>query len=183
MKSEEKRRRRKSFGRGDWRAYFRLIPRIRLPWLLILIGFIVDIGYSEVLVRAPVSTSALFGGEFTGSALASAVIYNLLSYTLMLGSIFLISCVSAAAVRRARDVLWARMLRLDMSYYDANDPSNLLSAITNDTETAVNSLVNQLISLLPSIYYLVRVLLTLRSYDIRLLVSVLVLIQIGRAHV
>lgn len=183
MKPTKKPSHDKNFGRGNWKAYFRLIPYIKLPWLLILIAFIVDIGYSEVLARVPVSTSALFGGNLTGAALASAIIYNLLSYVLMLGSICLISCVSAVAVRRAQGVLWKRMLRLDMAYYDANDPSNLLSTLTNDTETAVNSLISQLISVIPSLYYVIRVLITLQGYDFRLLVSMLVLIPLNVAYV
>lgn len=183
MKLRNKKRRGENFGRGDWKAYFRLIPYIKLPWLLILLGFIINISYSEVLANVPVSTSALFGGEFTGAALVSAIVYNLLSYVLLLGSTCLIACVSAIAVRRAQDVMWSRMLRLEMAYYDGNDPSHLLSAITNDTETAVQSLITQLISLLPSIYYIVRVLITLRGYDIRLLLSMLVLIPVNILYV
>lgn len=150
-----------------------------MPWLLIAIGFVVNLGYSEVMAYVPVSTSALFSGEFTGSALASAVIYNVLNYALMFGSLILESVVSAIAVRRAQEVLWGRMLRLDMAYYDAHDPSNLMSTLTTDTETAVTSLITQLISLIPSVYYLVRVCMTLNGYDFRLLISILILVPLN----
>ena len=160
-------------------SFFRLIPYIRLPWLLIALGFVVNLGYSQVLSYVPVSTSALFSGAFTGSALASAVIYNVLNYALMFGSLILQSWVAYVAVRRAQEVLWHRMLRLDMAYYDTNNPSDLMSTLTNDTETAVTSLITQLISIIPSVYYLVRVCLTLNSYDFRLLLSILILIPIN----
>lgn len=171
------------FGRGDWRSFFRLIPYIRLPWLLIALGFVVNLGYSQVLSYVPVSTSALFSGTFTGAALASAVIYNVLNYALMFGSLILQSWVAYVAVRRAQEVLWHRMLRLDMAYYDTHNPSDLMSTLTNDTETAVTSLITQLISIVPSLYYLVRVCLTLNSYDFRLLLSILILIPINLAYV
>lgn len=168
----------KSFGKGDWKSYFRLIPYIRLPWVLIAVAFVVQMTYSEVMAYVPVSTSALFSGEFTGSALASALIYNVLNYGLMFGSMILMNWVSCIAVRRAQETLWGRMLRLDMMYYDTHDPANLMSTLTNDVDTAVKSLISQLVSLIPGIYYLIRVCMTLSSYDIRLLLSILVLIPI-----
>lgn len=173
----------KKFGRGDWKAYFQLIPKIKLPWVLILLGFILDIGYAEVLAYVPVSTAALFSGEFTGSALGSAIVYNILSFGLMIGSICVVSCVSKEAIRRAQGVLWNRMMHLDMSYYDGNNPSNLMSTITNDTETAVSTLISQLISMIPTLYYLVKVFITLNGYDVRLLISVLILVPLNVAFV
>ena len=173
----------RDFGKGDWKSYFRLIPYIRLPWLLIALAFVVDLVYSDVMAYVPVSTSALFSGEFTGRALASAVIYNALNFGLMFGSLILTSWVSAIAVRRAQETLWGRMLRLDMVYYDTHDPANLMSTLTNDTDTAVKSLISQLVSIIPSIYYLVRVCMTLQSYDFRLLLSILVLIPVNIIYV
>ncbi len=183
MKSRVKGQGENKFGRGDWRAYFQLIPKIKLPWLLILFGFILDIGYSEVLAYVPVSTSALFSGEFTASALVSAIVYNLLSFGLMIGSLIVTACVSKEAIRRAQGVLWKRMMHLDMVYYDENDPSNLISTITNDTETAVSILISQLISMIPTLYYLVKVFITINGYDVRLLISVLVLVPLNVAFV
>ena len=177
------RARSRDFGKGDWKSYFRLIPYIRLPWLLIAVAFVVDLVYSDVMAYVPVSTSALFGGEFTGRALASAVLYNVLNFGLMFASLILTSVVSSIAVRRAQEVLWGRMLRLDMAYYDTNDPANLMSTLTNDTDTAVKSLISQLVSLIPGIYYLVRVCMTLRSYDFRLLLSILLLIPVNILYV
>ena len=98
--------RNKSFGKGDWKSYFRLIPYIRMPWLLIIIAFIVEMTYSEVMAYVPVSTSALFSGEMTGKALTSAVVYNVLNFGLMFGSMILTGWVSAIAVRRAQEQLW-----------------------------------------------------------------------------
>lgn len=177
------RTRRAGFGRGDWRSYFRLIPYIRMPWLLVAIGFVVNLGYSEVMAYVPVSTSALFSGEFIGSALASAVIYNVLNYALMFASIIIQAWVSSVAVRRAQEVLWGRMLRLDMAYYDSHNSSDMMSTLTTDTETAVNSLIAQLITLIPNIYYLIRVCMTLHGYDFRLLISILILVPVNVIYV
>lgn len=171
------------FGKGDWRALFRLIPYIRMPWLLVAVGFVVNLGYSEVLAYVPVSTSALFSGQFTGSALVSAVVYNVLNYALLFGSLILQSWVCSVAVRRAQQVLWRRLLRLDMAYCDRHDPSDMMSTLTTDTETAVTAMITQLISFLPGVYYLVRVCLTLNSYDFRLVLSLLILVPINLLYV
>lgn len=145
------------FGRGDWLSFFRLIPYIKLPWFWIIVAFVVNMTYSEVMAYVPVSTSALFSGEFTGKALASAVIYNVLNYGLM--------------------------LTLHMSYYDTHNPSNLMSTLTNDTDVAVKLIISELTSLIPSFYYLFRVCKTLGSYDNRLLLSILLLIPVNIAYV
>ena len=58
-----------------------------------------------------------------------------------------------------------------------------MSTLTTDTETAVNSLITQLISLILSAYYLIRVCITLNSYDFRLLLSILILIPVNVAYV
>ena len=179
MKKLDKGMRNKDFGKGDWKAFFKLMPRIKLPWFLILIGFLVSISQSEVMARVPVSTAALFSGEFSGKALASAIIYNVLNFLLMIIATFITTYVGAKAVLRAQKILWGRMLCIDMPYYDSNNPSDLLSTITNDTDTAVNAIVAQLITLIPSLYYVFRMLSTLNNYDIRLLVSVLVLIPLN----
>ena len=171
------------FGKGDWRSYFRLIPYVRMPWLLVAAGFVVNLGYSEVLAYVPVSTGALFSGEFTGSALASAVIYNVLNYALMFGALILQGWVSYVAIRRAQEILWGRMLRLDMAYYDGHNPSDMMSTLTSDAETALTSLITQLVSLLPGVYYLVRVCMTLGSYDFRLLISILILVPLNVVYV
>lgn len=177
------RKRRADFGHGNWKAYFQLIPYIRMPWLLVIIGFVVNMGYSEVMAYVPVSTSALFSGDFSSSALFSAVLYNVFNYALLFGSMILLSWVSYVAVRRGQEILWGRMLRLDMAYYDTHNPADLMSTLTNDTQTAVSSLITQLISLIPSLYYLVRVCMTLNSYDVRLLISILVLIPVNVVYV
>lgn len=169
----------KNFGKGNWKAFFKLMPRIKLPWFLILIGFLVSIGQSEVMARVPVSMAALFGGEFSSAALISAVTFQVLNFLLMAISTVLCAYVASVAVYRARKILWRRMLRIDMSYYDTHDPSDLLSTITNDTETATEAIVTQLISLIPSLYYVFRVFFTINHYDIRLLISVLILIPVN----
>ena len=176
---KEKKGKIRGFGKGNWKLFFRLIPYIRLPWLWIAIAFVVNLTYSDVMAYVPVSTSALFAGEFTGEALASAVIYNVLNYGLMFGSLILMSWVSSLAVKRAQQTLWSRMLRLDMGYYDTHDPAGLTSTLTNDVQTAVTTLISQLVSLIPSIYYLVKVCMTLNSYNFRLLLSILVLIPVN----
>jgi len=172
-----------SFGKGDWKSFFRLIPYIRLPWLWIAIAFVVNLTYSEITAIVPVSTAALFGGEFTGKALASALIYNLLNYGLMFASLILTSWVSYVAVKKAQETLWKRMLKLDMAYYDTHNPSDLMSTLTNDTDTAVKSIISQLTSLIPALYYLYKVCVTLNSYDYRLLVSIFVLIPVEVIYV
>ncbi len=106
----------KDFGKGDRKSYFRLIPYIRLPWLLIALAFVVDLVYSDVMAYVPVSTSALFEGEFTGRALASAVL-------------FFLSAPSPTRLRKKRtglrpprDCTWRRSARRRLPWHQISPP-------------------------------------------------------------
>ena len=101
----------------------------------------------------------------------------------MFGSLILQSWVAYVAVRRAQEVLWHRMLRLDMAYYDTPQPLRPDEHPDQRHGDGGDLLITQLISIIPSVYYLVRVCLTLNSYDFRLLLSILILIPINLAYV
>lgn len=134
---------------------------------------------SEIRARVPVSTSELFSGTFTGEALTSALLYQVISFALIIISIIATSFIQSLAIMRGRRILWKRMLHTKMSYYDKHDPSDVMSIVTNDTEIAVNAIVSLLISTLPTLYLVWRTFSTVGNYDMRLMISVMVVIPLN----
>lgn len=82
------------------------------------------------------------------------------------------------AVRNVRRVLWKRMLNIRMDYYDANDPSKLMSTVTNDASDAVRNLVFYIVGVIPALYYAIRALSTISTYNVWLMVSIFMLLPI-----
>lgn len=140
---------------AGWKPFFRTIKNLRLPWIWIIFGLSLNLILNSLTLKIPDMTADLLGGNLTGAALTSAVLYYVI-YGLM-------NCVAVAgqvqaqsySVRRARMTVWKKMLGMKMEYFDEHDPSDLMSAITNDLGDAVLQFVNVIIYLFPTIYYVV----------------------------
>jgi ATP-binding cassette subfamily B protein AbcA/BmrA len=70
------------------------------------------------------------------------------------------------------------MLNIRMDYYDANDPSKLMSTVTNDASDAVRNLVFYIVGVIPALYYAIRALSTISTYNVWLMVSIFMLLPI-----
>lgn len=163
---------------GSWSAFLRMLGQINLPWLMILIAFIFEVGYNRVLLSLPTTTSALFGGSLDGQALRDAVLYYITYGLVVSGDFWFLGITKNLAVRNARIRVWSGMMRTKTEYYDSHAPAALSSAISNDVESAVTSLVGFIVSVLPGMYYIVAATVTIGEYDILLLLSILVLLPL-----
>lgn len=163
---------------GSWSAFLRMLGQINLPWLMILIAFIFEVGYNRVLLSLPTTTSALFGGSLDGQALRDAILYYITYGLVVSGDFWFLGITKNLAVRNARIRVWSGMMRTKTEYYDSHAPAALSSAISNDVESAVTSLVGFIVSVLPGMYYIVAATVTIGEYDILLLLSILVLLPL-----
>lgn len=149
---------------GSWRALLRTIRRLRLPWVWIVVGLSLKLVLNDLMLDLPDTTADLLGGQLTGAALTKAILYYV-----MLG---VLSCIAVAgqvqaqsySVCRSRRTLWRKMLGMRMDYFDRNDPSDLMSAIVNDANSALTNFVNILVNLIPDIYYVVMAMRRIGQY-------------------
>lgn len=149
---------------GDsWPALLRTIHDLHLPWLLILVSLVLNLTETTLLLRLPVTTSSLMSGNITGAALTEAIAYYALTGVLTVTAMAVMVQAQSLSVRRTRDSVWRRMLGLRMDYFDRNDPSEQMSAITSDSGAALD-LVNIMLNLPPAIYYVAGAMITIRSY-------------------
>lgn len=147
-----------------WRSLFRTIKNLHLPWIWVALGLFLNLGLSHLLLKLPDTTADLMSGELTGSALWNAVLYYIILGLLSMISVAGQAQAQSYSVKCARESVWKKMLRLKMSFYDTDNPSDLMSAITNDTNSAVTDVVNVIIYLIPNIYYVVMALLKINQY-------------------
>lgn len=151
-------------GRDGWAALFRTIRNLRLPWVWIAVGLTLNLGLNHLLLDLPNTTAELMSGQVTGSALLKAILYyvviGLMSFAAVAGQVQ----AQSYSVRKARERIWEKMLSLRMAYFDQNDPTDMLSAITNDTGKAVQDFVNIIVYLIPDVYYVVMAVRRISEY-------------------
>lgn len=164
--------------RDGFKALFRTIKNLRLPWFWILVGLAVNLILNNMMLDLPDTTAGLMSGQLTGNALLQAILYYA-----MIG---LLSCVSVAgqaqaqsySVKRARDAIWKKMLGMRMEYFDRNEATDMMSAITNDASAALTDFVNILLNLIPDIYYVVMAIRRIGQYHWLLAVSCFVMLPV-----
>ena len=161
-----------------WSEFWKLLKSMQLPWFWMLLAFLCNMFYSEVNLLLPTTTAGLLSGSTDSKVLWDAIIFYIL-YTTVLCADTLLRCPAQhLAVRNVRRVLWKRMLNIRMDYYDANDPSKLMSTVTNDASEAVRNLVFYIVGVIPALYYAIRALSTISTYNVWLMVSIFMLLPI-----
>ena len=161
-----------------WSEFWKLLKSMQLPWFWMLLAFLCNMFYSEVNLLLPTTTAGLLSGSTDSKVLWDAIVFYLL-YTTVLCADTLLRCPAQHfAVRNVRRVLWKRMLNIRMDYYDANDPSKLMSTVTNDASDAVRNLVFYIVGVIPALYYAIRALSTISTYNVWLMVSIFMLLPI-----
>lgn len=171
-----KRRKEKPLG-NRWAALLRTIRDLKLPWLWILVSLVLNLTQTTLLLKLPVTTSNLLSGNITGSALTEAIVYYILMGGISVTALAAMTFAQSYSVRRTRERVWEKMLTLPMEHFDRNDPSELMSAVTNDSGATLN-LVNLFLNLLPAIYYVVGAMATIGDYHRTLAASCFLLFPV-----
>lgn len=117
-------------------------------------------------------------GSTDSKVLWDAIMFYVLFTIVLCADVALRSPARHIAARNVRRVVWKKMLHIRMDYYDSNDPSDMMSVITNDATTATELLVEFLVGFLPTVYYAVTALKTISSYNVWLMLSVFILLPV-----
>ncbi len=161
-----------------WKSVFQVVKRSHIPWLWVALAFGVNLIQNELLIRIPTSTASLLGGSLEASALRDTIFYYV-SYAVVLTVWnLLFAQASCLAVKRARDNLWGKMLRVHMSFYDGNDPAELMSAVTSDISYGIDQTTYLMIYLIPELYYVYRATRTIGNYHWLLVVGIVAFVPI-----
>lgn len=165
--------------RGEtWKSTLQTIGRLHLPWGWIVVGLGINLWLNDLMLEIPNTTANLLSGDMSASALGDAIWYYVLFGIVAVVAVVGQTQAQSYSVRKARDTVWERMLSLRMEYYDRNDPSDLMSSITNDVSEAVLSFVNLLIVLIPSLYYIIAAMGRISEYHWVLFASCFALIPL-----
>ncbi len=174
----DKREKNTESGKGNWRDFWQLLKKIHLPLHWILMAFLCNMFYNKVMLKLPTITAGLMSGSLDNKVLWDAIMFYVLFAIVLCADIALRTPAQHIAARNARRVVWNKMLHIRMEYYDNNNPSDMMSTITNDITVAMRLLVQFIVGFFPAVYYLVLALKEIASYNVWLMVSVFMLLPI-----
>lgn len=162
---------------NSWGALLRTVRDLRLPWFWIILSLTLNLTETTLLLKLPVTTSGLLSGDISATAVTEAIVYFALTGVISVAAVTAMMHAQSYSVCRTREQVWSKMLRMPMSHFDTNDPTELMSSITSDSGAASN-LVNIILNLPSAIYYVIGAMLTIGEYHWLLALSCFMLFPI-----
>ncbi len=155
------------------RLLMKIVRASHLPWFWIAVTFTVNMVYNRLLLTLPVSTGRLLAGDLSNEALYETLAYYGLYALVVVVQAALVAYTDAVSIRNSRYGLFGKMLKIREDYYDRVESSDMISALTVDLYFALPRFINMIVAVIPDIYYLVRASVTVTSYDVSLLLTML----------
>lgn len=151
-----------------------VIRQVKLPWIWGALALAVNIFYNRILYAIPGSTGKLLSGDLSNDALNEAIKYYVVYAIVVVIQALIVAYTNSKTTLRARRSLWNRMMKINESYYDRIDSSEMLSAVTIDLCFGMPRVVNLIVAVIPDIVFLVVATVSVAKLDIVLLVTMLV---------
>lgn len=174
-KKTEKKKHSRQIGIRD---FMMILIKSRIPWVWVAVLFTFNLLYNKILLRLPVSTGKLLGGDLSSAALREALMGYVYFAVLAVIQYLIRAYTYSITARKARFQLWDRMLRISEVFYDEIDSSEMLTAVTYDIASAIPSMVTLIVGVIPDMIYVVKALMLIRSYDFLLLLILLLFLPL-----
>lgn len=163
---------------GYMGQFLTVLRRTRIPWLWVVISFLINLGANTMLLKLPVLTAGLLAGDLSDKALWDNILYYVVFAVVVCSQSTVLAIARSMTTRNARGCLWKKMLHIRVDYYDRNDPGTLMSAVTNDLYVAMPAIMSLLVTVIPDLWYVIQALRQISGYHPILLLSVVVFLPI-----
>lgn len=160
------------------RFFIDFYRRFSIPWWLYLLSMLCGIAYAEGLIQVSGLLIRVNKGELYNSVILGYVLLSVLNALISFGQNLLQAYGDQRVTLRARKVLWKKVLHLSPGETEREEPSTLISAMTNETEQAP-MIISVLFLTVSSVYGMIRACLTLYHYQASLALSMLLLIPLA----
>ncbi|MBQ6117119.1 MAG: ABC transporter ATP-binding protein [Oscillospiraceae bacterium] len=164
--------------RQAWKPLFHFIRQVKMPWILIAVCVVLNLAQGYLTLLFPSYTEQIYAGNFS-KALAITATVIVLGKALLTAAIQGVCTITANITQmRFQEHIWRRLSRLPLSFYDKNEPRDLISRTTEDTTTLSEFFSHGISSLLSTIYTLIGSFVLILAYDWRLAASMLITIPL-----
>ncbi|WP_159459713.1 ABC transporter ATP-binding protein [Scatolibacter rhodanostii] len=163
--------------KGIARRFIYMLRKAKIPYVWIACYIAISALLTNIGLDVTEYTSKLFAGDVNFTAvILPFLFYQLLS--LVIGSISgIVSDLCSARINRNfRSMIWQKIVKLPMSFYETNEPKELISRITTDV-TVISRLIMQVfVAIITSLYSVFVTLQRIGSYDNKLMLSLIVIL-------
>ena len=141
--------------KGVWKRFFHTLRVANLPFGIIAVYMALMLVEGKILVSIPQVNANFFSGDVSAKSVGMFIAMELVSMVVVQAMLFLNHVIRYRTNRNLRNVLWGKILHLKPSYYDRVPSSTLISRITVDTEAINEFVLDVVLELITSSYYLI----------------------------
>lgn len=164
--------------RGTWRRFAKLLWQAKLPVVAILILFVLTTYAVNIGLDQTKYTADIIAGDVSVAAVGLLVAAMLVTWALGTITGVLSGLIEQIINRNLRRLLWARIQRLPMRFFDTSGPRELVSRITTDTNLVGQFVMVTIYPLLITAYTSAAIAGRLFEFDYRLSLAVIVFIPV-----
>ncbi len=164
--------------RQSWRSFLYLIRNVKFPWLLIALCTVITLTMGTLTMLFPQYTEQIYAGNFTVKVAVTATFVILADAILTAVYQFLAGYISHMNQMRMQNFIWRRLSRLPLSYYEENEPRDLISRTTDDTTTLSEFFSYGIASILRVIYTFIGSFVLIFGYHWKLALSMAICIPL-----
>ncbi|MBB4823271.1 ATP-binding cassette subfamily B protein AbcA/BmrA [Sporosarcina luteola] len=164
--------------KGIWKSYFRLMFKAKLPWGWIVFVSALYMFSATVTLLFPNFSTKVMTGVLTPYVIWGTVILIIVD-VLMSGIVRFFNKLLVAKIDVSyRSLIWERVIKSPMRFFDSMKPTTMITRITTDASKISTVLGSYLPSLAATIYGTVGIVAVIFTYDWRLGLTVAVYIPL-----
>lgn len=127
--------------KSSWKALFKFYRRVKIPWVMLIVVFILSFGVKEAESRLVPYTSDIMTGAVTEGGWLAGYLIMTVFYGFMEAFQGSFNELTSRMTRRnVQHTVWRKLIHLPMSVYDKEDPQRFVSRVTQDTAGAYAAL-------------------------------------------
>lgn len=116
-----------------WKPFFHLLHQAKLPYFYILLYTLLSILGSQLYLLFPSYTQQIMKGGINETIVLMVIAVVLGQALITSVNQFVLAVASAKVTLRLRELLWNQILRLPVSFFEAQPSGSLISRVTQDT--------------------------------------------------
>lgn len=163
--------------RGIWWRFIKMLWKSKLPILWIVGYFVLEMVITNMGVNVTEYTAEMFAGNlsFQGVILPFLLYsgFNLITSGVAFALVYL--CY-ARIDRNLRRMVWDKITRLPLSYFDKNSPKELITRVTGDTAGISGLIIQTIVPFFTGLYSLYVLFKRIGTYDSSLMWSLLAVV-------
>lgn len=151
-----------------WRPFIDVLIKAKLPWKWYILNLLIAFGLTTVTVKLPQLAGNIMGGQIFDRDIVSTYIWvSLLLAFIMIPTGIFTSWLDLTTDRKVQNLVWAKFIKMPVSFFNRLKPTTLTSRVTSDT-TQISYLLMTLFNLVNMVYGLALMLRTMFGMSTRI---------------